>query len=188
MDVEARQVGHWRYAALFLPYGLASGFVVVTLAYMLAQAKAPTVAIGALAALQLAPQTWKFLYTPVIDCVWNYRRWYIGGAIVTGLLIAASGLLPMSVASLPALSLFTLLASVASSACGAITGGLIAHAAPDGRKGRASAGRRPAISAARGSAAGRRRLAGERGHGGAGHRRRGRHRLGVRPLVDRLCS
>jgi len=138
MGDETRPVGHWRYAVLFLPYGLASGFVTVTLAFVLAQAKVPTVAIGGLIALQLAPQTWKFLYTPVIDCVWDYRRWYVGSAVLTGLFIAATGLLPMNLSALPVLSLLTLLASIASSGCGTTTSGLIAHGVPDGQKGRAS--------------------------------------------------
>ncbi len=137
-ETAARRVGHWRYAVLFLPYGLASGFVVVTLAYVLAQSHVPTVAIGGLVALQLLPQTWKFLYAPVIDCVWTYRRWYVASAIVTGLFIAASGFLPMTLASLPVLSLLILLASIASSGCGTATSGLLAHAVPDEEKGRAS--------------------------------------------------
>lgn len=137
-DTADRPVGHWRYAVLYLPYGLASGFVVVTLAYVLAQAHVPTVAIGALVALQLLPQTWKFLYAPILDCVWTYRRWYVASAIVTGLFIAASGFLPMTQASLPALSLLIVLASVTSSGCGTAASGLLAHAVPDEEKGRAA--------------------------------------------------
>lgn len=137
-DDTARPVGFWRYAVLFLPYGLASGFVVVTLAYALAAAKVPTVAIGGLVALQLLPQTWKFLYSPIIDCVWTYKRWYVGSAVLTGVLLAGAGLLPMTLASLPALSLMVLLSSIASSGTGTATSGLLAHAVPDHQKGRAS--------------------------------------------------
>ena len=137
-DETVQPAGFWRYAVLFLPYGLPSGFVIVTLAYGLAAAKVPTVAIGGLVALQLLPQTWKFLYSPIIDCIWTYKRWYVGSAIVTGALLALTGLLPMTLASLPALSLMVLLSSITSSGCGTATSGLLAHAVPDSRKGRAS--------------------------------------------------
>jgi PAT family beta-lactamase induction signal transducer AmpG len=130
--------GYWRYAVMFLPYSLPQGFLTVALAYVLSKAHVPTVAIAGAIALQLAPQTWKVLWAPVVDCVWSYKRWYWVAGLVNALLLAALGFVPLTPAGLPALSILALLGGVASTFLGMATTGLMAHAVPMERKGRAA--------------------------------------------------
>lgn len=130
--------GYWRYLVMFLPYSLPQGFLTVALAYVLAKALIPTVAIAGVIALQLAPNTWKVLWAPVIDCVWSYKRWYWVSGVVNALLMAALGFVPLTTAGLPALSAIALAGSVASTFIGMATTGLMAHAVPPEQKGRAA--------------------------------------------------
>jgi hypothetical protein len=100
--------GYWRYAVMFLPYSLPQGFLTVALAYVLTKAHVPTVAIAGAIALQLAPQTWKVLWAPVVDCVWSYKRWYWVAGVANALLLAALGFVPLTASALPLLSALAL--------------------------------------------------------------------------------
>ena len=138
-DVTARTGGgYWRYAVMFLPYSLPQGFLTVALAYVLAKAHVPTVAIAGVIALQLGPNTWKVLWAPVVDCVWSYKRWYWVGGVANAVLLAALGFVPLTSAGLPALSILALLGGVASTFIGMATTGLMAHAVPPEQKGQAA--------------------------------------------------
>jgi MFS transporter, PAT family, beta-lactamase induction signal transducer AmpG len=76
------------------PYGIVSGYVTVTLAYLLAQAGAGVAEIAALAAIGLLPQTWKVLWVPLVDTTLTRKRWYLIAAMATGSGIALSGFAP----------------------------------------------------------------------------------------------
>jgi PAT family beta-lactamase induction signal transducer AmpG len=130
--------GYWRYAVMFLPYSLPQGFLTVALAYVLTKAHVPTVAIAGAIALQLAPQTWKVLWAPVVDCVWSYKRWYWVAGVANALLLAALGFVPLTASALPLLSALALAGGVASTFLGMATTGLMAHAVAPERKGRAA--------------------------------------------------
>ena len=54
------------FAVLFAPFGISSGYVQVTLAFLLGRAGLPTAVIGGLIALSIFPQTWKVLWAPLI--------------------------------------------------------------------------------------------------------------------------
>jgi PAT family beta-lactamase induction signal transducer AmpG len=130
--------GYWRYLVMFLPYSLPQGFLTVALAYALSKAHVPTVAIAGVIALQLAPNTWKVLWAPVVDCVWSYKRWYWVSSIVNAVLLAALGFVPLTAAGLPALTVIALVGGIASTFIGMATTGLMAHAVPPEQKGRAA--------------------------------------------------
>jgi MFS transporter, PAT family, beta-lactamase induction signal transducer AmpG len=84
----------WVYTALIAPFGILGGFLGVTLAYQLGQAKVSTEAIAGLIAVSYLPHTWKFLWAPVIDLTWTRRGWY-----AAALLTMVTGLLAMGVRS-----------------------------------------------------------------------------------------
>ena len=130
--------GYWRYLVMFLPYSLPQGFLTVALAYGLAKAHVPTVAIAGVIALQLAPNTWKVLWAPVVDCVWTYKRWYWVGGVANAVLLAALGFVPLTAAGLPTLGILALAGGVASTFVGMATTGLMAHAVPPEQKGQAA--------------------------------------------------
>jgi len=128
----------WLYMMLFLPYGVPSGFVSVALAYGLAQAHVPTVAIAGLVALPFAVLSWKVLWAPIVDCVWTYRGWHLASSLVVALGVLIQGLIPMTEASLPEAAVVVLLTTVASTGVGMAVSGLMAHAVSPARKGEAA--------------------------------------------------
>jgi hypothetical protein len=48
----------WIWALLYLPFGISSGYVTVTLAWLLSHAGASVAAIAALAGSAVAPNSW----------------------------------------------------------------------------------------------------------------------------------
>jgi MFS family permease len=126
------------YLVLILPFGICSGFVVVTLAYQLSQRGVDASQIAAVVAADLFPQTWKFLWAPFADTTLNRKAWYAIGAALTAAGIAACGLIPVTARDLPLLTALVLLMSAATTFLAMSTEALIAHHTADHVKGRAS--------------------------------------------------
>src|SRR5258708_35532390 len=102
------------YLVLILPFGICSGFVVVTLAYQLSQRGVDASQIAAVVAADLFPQTWKFLWAPFADTTLNRKAWYAIGAALTAAGIAACGLIPVTARDLALLTALVLLMSAAT--------------------------------------------------------------------------
>lgn len=122
---------------LFLPFGMASGYVTVTLAYLLSHTGVSIERIAGLAALQLLPQTWKALWAPLIDTTLPARQWYFISTVFTGLTILALALVPEPRSHFWLLQLLVLLSSIASTFSGMATEFLMAHSTTEHEKGRA---------------------------------------------------
>src|SRR5437762_9179415 len=88
------------FLILLLPLGVASGYVVVTLAYLLSQAGVSIGAIAGLVALSLFPQTWKVLWAPIVDTTLTTKKWFLISAGVTGTLLIATAVVPPGMANL----------------------------------------------------------------------------------------
>jgi PAT family beta-lactamase induction signal transducer AmpG len=86
---------------LFLPWGILTGYLGVTVSYLLAQAGMSAEQIAGLIALGFIPQTWKFLWAPLVDTTLSQRKWYVLAAFVTSVGIFGLGALPASQLSLP---------------------------------------------------------------------------------------
>jgi MFS transporter, PAT family, beta-lactamase induction signal transducer AmpG len=123
---------------LIVPFGVSSGFVTVTLAYQLTQGGLDASQIAALVAVSFLPQTWKFLWAPLVDTTLSRKAWYWIGAALTGVGILACGLIPADARSLPLLSGLVFLMSVASTFLAMSVEALIAHHTPEHLKGRTS--------------------------------------------------
>jgi MFS family permease len=102
------------FAPLFAPFGLSSGYVSVTLAFLLKQAGLPVALIAAITALSVWPQTYKMLWAPIVDTVGNPKLWYGLGAAICGGCILAMSVLPMTRAEIPLFSALIITSSVAS--------------------------------------------------------------------------
>jgi MFS family permease len=74
------------FMLLIAPFGLSSGFIIVTLAFQLTQRGVSAGVVADLIALSYLPQTWKFLWAPLVDTTSTRARWYIGGTVATGVL------------------------------------------------------------------------------------------------------
>ena len=125
------------YLILILPFGIASGYVTVTLGYKLAHEGLNAAQVATVIAADLFPQTWKFVWAPLTDTTLTRKRWYVIGAALTAAGILACGLAPVS-AGVLVLSTFVMLMSLATTLVAMATEALIAHHTPDGVKGRAS--------------------------------------------------
>lgn len=122
---------------LITPFGALSGYLTVAVAFLLAKNHVGVEAIATLIAASLAPNVWKFLWAPIADTTLNSKTWYLISAVFTALGIFATGIMPMTAASLPMLTLITVVANVACTFMGMATQSLMAWGVPEAEKGRA---------------------------------------------------
>jgi MFS family permease len=123
---------------LYLPWGVLTGYLGVALGYLLAQAGMSAEQIAGLIALSFIPQTWKFLWAPLVDTTLSRRSWYVLSALVTSVGIFGLGAVPARPAFLPILTVVMLTAYVAGTFLCMANEGLMACTMPDSEKGRAS--------------------------------------------------
>lgn len=123
---------------LLLPFGVTTGFVTVSFAYLFAKAGVSTDAVAALVGASLLPQIFRFLWAPLVDISLSLKKWYVLSGIVTAAAIFATGLLPLNASSLPWLTVVVIVMNVGSSFLTIATNGLAAHDTPEHLKGRVS--------------------------------------------------
>lgn len=133
--MNGRRVHPWVFLVLIIPFGVASGYVSVTLAYQLKQAGASVGQIDALVALGLLPQTWKFFWAPVVDLTFSQKKWYVFSGLLCAVGVAVTGFFPATKAGLAALSTIVFLTSVASTLLAMSAESLIAYCTPDELRG-----------------------------------------------------
>jgi MFS transporter, PAT family, beta-lactamase induction signal transducer AmpG len=125
------------FAALLLPFGAVNGYVGVAIAYLLAHEGVSAQSVGLMIALYAMPQTWKFLWAPVVDITLTAKRWYLIGAVLSAIGAVAIGACSSRPVDLPVLTTAAVLASLATSFLGMAVEALIAHAAKPQERGRA---------------------------------------------------
>ena len=133
-----RRVHPWLFLVLVLPFGVMSGYAAVTLAYQLKMAGVTVAAIAALVALSILPQTWKFLWAPIVDITLNQKKWYVISCILSAVGIGVTGFFPATKAVLAALSTVVFVGSVATTFLAMSIESMIAHCTPDELRGRVS--------------------------------------------------
>ena len=125
------------YIMLFLPMGITNGYIVVTLAYLLSQAGVSVGAIAALVGLGLLPQTWRALWSPLVDTTLSVRAWYLISATASGVLMAATALVAPTVNNFGWIELLCVSFSLTATFTTIAGSGLMAHGTSDEEKGRA---------------------------------------------------
>jgi len=123
---------------LFLPWGVLTGYLGVTVGYLLAQAGVSAERIAGLIALSFIPQTWKFLWAPLVDTTLSQRKWYVLAALVTSIGILGLGALPARSTFLPLFTVVMLAAYAAGTFLCMSVESLMAYTVSDSEKGRAS--------------------------------------------------
>ena len=124
------------FLILLLPLGIASGYVTVTLAYLLSQAGVSVGAIAGLVALSLFPQTWKVLWAPIVDTTLTTKKWFLMSSVATGALMIATAILPRNPANLRLIEALVMLFCVGASVNAMAGEALMAHATSAEEKGR----------------------------------------------------
>ena len=122
---------------LIIPFGLVTGFISVTLGYLLGKAGVNAEGVAALVAVSFIPQTWKFLWAPVADLTLTRKRWYALSAVLCALGLAALGTIAPVAASLPLMSAVAFAASLATTFLAMSVESLMAYGTPDEERGRA---------------------------------------------------
>ena len=126
------------YLFLILPFGAVVGYLAVALSYSLVHSGMPVEQIGALIAIYYLPQTWKFLWAPIVDTTLTRKRWYLIGASMSGLGVLGMGALSAHGATFVLLAAVCLVASTAVSFLGMAVESLLAWGTPIDQKGRAA--------------------------------------------------
>jgi len=139
IDVSAAKSTHpIVYLLLCTPFGASNGYLVVTLGFLLSHAGVSVTAIAGLIALSLAPQTWKFLWAPIVDTTLNSKTWYFMATVVSAVTLGTIGFFPISQAGLFAITVLIVANSTATTFLAMAAENLMAHATPDAEKGRAA--------------------------------------------------
>lgn len=128
----------WIFAPLFAPFGIASGYVSVTLAFLLSRAGLSTAVIATIIALSVWPQTVKMLWAPIVDTIGNPKAWYGVGAVTIGLSILLMSVLPKTEAQVPIYIAIILVSSVTSTFVSMSAEIFMANQVPPEMRGRAS--------------------------------------------------
>src|SRR6266478_7845054 len=82
------------FLILILPFGVMSGYLTVTIVYLLTQAGVPVDESAALVAMSYIPHSWKFFWAPLVDTTLSRKTWYLLATTVSGLGIYATGAIP----------------------------------------------------------------------------------------------
>ena len=122
---------------LIVPYGVMSGYLSVSVAYLLSRNHITVEQVAALIAASFLPHTWKFVWAPICDTLLKRKTWYLAGSVVSSVGIMAMGVLPMTPAQLPLLTVIVVVANFAVTLVCMGTESLMAYAVPEDEKGRA---------------------------------------------------
>ena len=122
---------------LFLPFGVLTGYVTVTIGFLLTKAGIPLVQVAPIVSLTLIPSMLKFLWAPLIDTTLTVKKWYIIANIITAAGILFTGMVPLKSEYLFLMTLIVLVTGFANTFIAMSTESLAAHDTPMELKGRA---------------------------------------------------
>ena len=123
---------------LVLPYGISSGFVSITLPFILVQAGFSVAIAASIVAIGVSANLWRFLWGPVADLTLTARRWYLLGLATSGATLLILSLLPLHPGAVGILMSFVFISQVAATLIVLPVGGLMAHTVAEEAKGRAA--------------------------------------------------
>lgn len=136
-DIEPKHTHPIVFMFLFLPYGAMTGYVSVTIAFLLTKAGIPLVNVAPIVAITLLPNILKFLWAPLVDTTLTVKKWYIIANVITAFGILATGILPLKIEYLTLMTVIVLLASFTNTFISMSTESLMAYDTPDNLKGSA---------------------------------------------------
>jgi MFS family permease len=128
----------WVWAVLYFPYGLTFGFPAIALGYLGSKAGVPVSAIASVVGMTFLAAGWKFVWAPIGDYTLTRKRWYWLAIAAVSIGLVALTIVPLSVRTVPLVSLLVLLTSVAATFVAFATEGLMVHNTPAHLRGRAA--------------------------------------------------
>ena len=124
------------YFFLILPAGIGTGFLTVTLPFVLAKQGWSVAAIAALVAIGNSTHLWRFLWSPIVDLTFSVRTWYLIGLIPAVAAMGVLGVVPPQEGWL--FTGLVLFSQVAGTIVILPLPGMIAHTVRENAQGRAS--------------------------------------------------
>jgi MFS transporter, PAT family, beta-lactamase induction signal transducer AmpG len=122
---------------LVLPYGISSGFVTISLPFILTRAGFSVAIAASIVAIGVSANLWRFLWGPVADLTLTARRWYLIGLSTAAVTLLFLGFIPLNRSAIGILMAVVFVSQVASTLIVLPVGGLMAHTVVDEAKGRA---------------------------------------------------
>jgi PAT family beta-lactamase induction signal transducer AmpG len=123
---------------LVLPYGISSGFVSISLPFILTRAGFSVAIAASIVAIAVSANLWRFLWGPVADLTLTARRWYLIGLSTSAVTLFLLGLVPLQQNAAGIVMVVVFVSQVASTLIVLPVGGLMAHTVAEEAKGRAA--------------------------------------------------
>ena len=122
---------------LMAPFGVMSGYVTVTIGFLLTKAGIPLEQVAPIIAMALVPNIFKFLWAPLVDTTLTVKKWYLIANVITAVGIFLTGIIPLEAESLGLMTAVVFFMSLVNTNIAMSTESLLAHDTPDHLKGRA---------------------------------------------------
>jgi PAT family beta-lactamase induction signal transducer AmpG len=99
---------------LVLPHGVSSGFVSITLPFVLTRAGFSVAIAASIVAIGVSANLWRFLWGPIADLTLTARRWYLIRLSAAALTLFLLGLFPLNPDTVGMLMAIVFISQVAS--------------------------------------------------------------------------
>src|SRR5438876_4886804 len=119
---------------LVLPYGISSGFVSITLPFVLVRAGFSVALAASIVAIGVSSNLWRFLWGPVADLTLTARRWYLLGLGTSAATLLMVALVPLHQNAVAVPMMIVLISQVAGTLIVLPVGGLMAHTVAESAK------------------------------------------------------
>lgn len=122
---------------LVLPYGISSGFVSVTLPFLLVHNGFTVAATASVTALGLSANLWRFIWAPMTDLTLSLHKWYLIGVTFCAISLLWLCFIPINVNYKVMLTIVVFLSQIAATFVVSPVGGFMAKTVAKEKKGRA---------------------------------------------------
>lgn len=123
---------------LVLPYGISSGFVSVTLPFLLTKNNFPVAMTAAIVSAGVASNVWRFLWAPVADLTLTLRKWYWIGVVACTSTLLWLCITPLTIKGEFLLIVIVFVSQVSATFVVLPVGGIMAHRIEETKKGMAA--------------------------------------------------
>lgn len=125
------------YMLLIIPFGATGGFIGTTLGYLLSNKGGVSVAaVATLISVTTAPNSFKFLWAPIVDFTLTAKKWYLVSAVFTAIGIYLMGALPAKAESMVMLTILGFATNFANTLMSMSVESLMAYNTPTEDMGR----------------------------------------------------
>ncbi len=122
---------------LVLPYGISSGFLAVTLPYLLVKSGFSVAEAAAITAIGLTANVWRFIWAPLADMTLSLHKWYLIGAGLCAMAFIMLGFITVEKDAKLLLTIIVLFLQMAATMVISPVGGFMAKTINEEKKGRA---------------------------------------------------